>query len=321
MSDPSPVILDATAVKALLPKVDTLAIMRSLFLELAEGTAVQPPQSLSLFPEGKGDFISYLGTLARKGVFGVKLSPYIVTADRPIITAWTTLMSASTGQPLALCDAGLLTVERTAGTTALAVAELAPQGARRLAIIGSGPIAEAHWRLVAGLREWETVRAWSPRLHQKASSGTGWISSDPRLQRADSAEDACADADVVMLCTSSGTPVIETKALRPSALVTSISTNVAQAHEVEPGFLAQAQVYCDYKATTPNSAGEMVLATVAGTWSADRISGDLAELVAGRCPRPSGDAPVFFRSIGLGLEDIAMAEATLRASETLKAKE
>ena len=107
MSDPSPVILDAATVQSLLPKVDTLAVLRSLFLELAEGTAVQPPQSLSLFPEGKGDFISYLGTLARKGVFGVKLSPYIVTSDRPIITAWTTLMSASTGQPLALCDAGL----------------------------------------------------------------------------------------------------------------------------------------------------------------------------------------------------------------------
>ncbi len=229
----------------------------------------------------------------------MKLSPYIVTADRPIITAWTTLMSASTGQPLALCDAGLLTVERTAGTTALAVAELAPKGARRLAIIGSGRIAEAHWRLVAGLRDWEAVRVWSPRLHQKASSGTGWASADPRLQIADSATDACGDAEVVMLCTSSGTPVIETKALRPGVLVTSISTNVAQAHEVEPGFLAHARSI----ATTgrPRRAPP-------ARWYWRRARqlvcrqdhGRSGELVAGRCPRPSGNAPVFFRSIGLG---------------------
>ncbi len=53
MSDLSPVILDAAAVEALLPTVDTLAILRSMFLELAEGTAVQPPQSLSLFPEAR----------------------------------------------------------------------------------------------------------------------------------------------------------------------------------------------------------------------------------------------------------------------------
>lgn len=70
-------------------------------------------------------------------VFGAKLSPYIVTGGRPIVTAWTALMSMRTGQPLMWCDAGLQTVERTAGTTALAVDCLAPGTARRLAIVGA----------------------------------------------------------------------------------------------------------------------------------------------------------------------------------------
>ena len=43
-----------------------------------------------------------------------------------------------------------------------------------------------------------------------------------------------AGADVVMLCTSAGRPVIDVTALKPGAVVTSISTNVPNAHEVDP---------------------------------------------------------------------------------------
>jgi L-arginine dehydrogenase len=315
MTTQNPRVLDAAAVARLLPQVDILSTLRGLFRELAAATAVQPPQSLTLFPGKKGDFISYLGVLANKGVFGVKLSPYIVTEGSPVITAWTTLVSMTTGQPLLICDAGLLTVERTAGTTALAVDELARKDARRLAIIGSGPIAAAHRRLVAGLRDWESVQVWSPQLKQRDERVAAWTEADARVRVADSAEQACSAADVILLCTSSGKPVIEAQWVRPGALVTSISTNVAHAHEVPPAFLAAAQVYCDYRTTTPDSAGEMVLAKRAGIWSADRIAGDLAELVAGSCARPNAETPVFFRSIGLGLEDIAMAEAILRTTD------
>ena len=41
-------------------------------------------------------------------------------------------------------------------------------------------------------------------------------------------------------------------------------------------------------------------------WNKDRILGDLAGLVGGTCVTPQVDAPAYFRSIGLGLEDIAV---------------
>lgn len=84
-----------------------------------------------------------------------------------------------------------------------------------------------------------------------------------------------------MLCTSSGTPVLDATVVAPDALVTSISTNAAEAHEIAPAFLASAQVYCDYRETTPASAGEMVLAARDHGWSADQLRGDLAGLAAG----------------------------------------
>ncbi|WP_166416731.1 ornithine cyclodeaminase family protein [Cochlodiniinecator piscidefendens] len=314
MKPTPPIILDAIAVESLLPNVDVLGELRSMFAALGHGLAVQPPQSLTLFPEDKGDFITYLGAVADSGVFGAKLSPYLVTEDVPIITAWTVLMSMQSGQPLMMCDSGVLTTERTAATTALAVDLLTGEEANQIAIIGSGAVAQAHWRHVQALRPWQKVKLYSPSLGGNRALRDTWKSLCTDIEFADTAENAAKGADVVMLCTSSGTPVLEESCIAPHALVTSISTNVAQAHEIAPSFLNSAQVYCDYRATTPTTAGEMVLAAKECGWSSDLLCGDLGELLTDRCSLPNTKQPVFFRSVGLGLEDIAIAHAIYRAN-------
>ena len=226
--------------------------MRQLFIDLAQSQAVQPPQTLTLLPNDKGDFITYLGATNNKRAFGAKLSPYLVTDSKPVVTAWTILMSLETGQPLCLCDSGRLTTERTAATTALAVDMLAGKEARRLAIIGAGSVAKAHWRLVQKLRPWQEVQVYSPSLANDNNNQMQWQTLCPDATFANSADDAAQNADVVILCTSSGTPVLNADVIAPYALVTSISTNVQQAHEITPQFLKTAQVYCCLLYTSPS---------------------------------------------------------------------
>ncbi|MEM5437764.1 ornithine cyclodeaminase family protein [Paraburkholderia diazotrophica] len=311
MTTALPLAIDEQAVREALPALDVRGALTAMFRALATAEAVQPPQTLTLFPNGAGDFITYLGALAGAKVFGAKLSPYIVTGGKPVITAWTALMSMETGQPLMWCDAGLLTTERTAGTTALAVDRLARADATRLAVVGAGAVALAHLRHAAPLRAWESIRVWSPGLANEGAKRAALMAADARAVVSTSIEDCVKDADVVMLCTSSGTPVLPRDALTKPALITSISTNAANAHEIDPAWLPEMDVYCDYRATTPGSAGEMKLAAQHG-WSADRLKGDLPSLVAGTCATPGYERHVFFRSIGLGLEDVAIASELYR---------
>ncbi|WP_447746622.1 ornithine cyclodeaminase family protein [Pseudomonas nicosulfuronedens] len=306
MSAATPFTLNQADAERLLEQVDVLQAMRDMFVELASGSAVQPAQQLVEFPNGGGDFINYLGVLASQKVYGVKTSPYIVRQPKSLVTAWSLLMSMDSGQPLLLCDAGSLTTARTAATTALAVQELARPDAKRLAIVGSGPVARAHLRYVAGLRDWQSIRVYSPNLNAGVLAQFGAI--DSRAEPATSVEAAVVDADVVLLCTSSGTPVLDPAILGKPALITSISTNVARAHEVPPQSLAQMDVYCDYRATTPASAGEMRLARDEHGWDG-ALRGDLPELVSGQAAKPDYQRHTFFRSIGLGLEDVALANA------------
>ncbi|WP_366301048.1 ornithine cyclodeaminase family protein [Pseudomonas atacamensis] len=305
----TPYVIDQAQAHELLAHIDVPQILRKLFRDLAAGNAVQPTQQWVEFPQGAGDFINYLGVLAEDGVYGVKTSPYIVREQGALVTAWTLLMSMKTGQPLLLCDAGELTTARTAATTAVAVNALAPLDAQRLAIIGSGKVAQAHLHYAKALRDWQSISLYSPSLLEDAETQTVLKSIAPSLKIADSRETAISDADVIMLCTSSAGPVIDPEQLHKPALITSISTNAPRAHEVPPQSLNDMQVFCDYRLTTPGSAGEMLIAAEQHGWSKDSIVGDLADLLSEKVQRPGYDRHVFFRSIGLGLEDIALANA------------
>jgi L-arginine dehydrogenase len=297
-------VLDEKALQNILNEKAVMASLRSAFQSLANGQAFQPPQTLSIFPDNKGDFITYLGVLAEANVFGAKLSPYLVQEKNSKVTAWTLLMSMETGEPLLLCDSYNLTTERTAATTALAVDLLALRAVQALAVLGSGRVAQAHLRYAKLLRSWSAIRVYSPNIAAKKNSLESLGATV-----ASSAEEAVKDADVVMLCTSSGTPVIETEWLSPDAIVTSISTNVANAHEIPPASLSSFNVYCDYRPNTPGVAGEMKLAKEQHHWSEKSILADLPELLSKPHQRPGGRA--FFRSVGLGLEDVAVALAVL----------
>ncbi|KIP95302.1 MULTISPECIES: ornithine cyclodeaminase family protein [Pseudomonas fluorescens group] len=305
----TPYVIDQALARDLLTRIDVPQILRKLFRDLAAGNAVQPAQQLVEFPQGAGDFINYLGVLAEDGVYGVKTSPYIVREQGALVTAWTLLMSMKTGQPLLLCDAGELTTARTAATTAVAVDALAPANAQRLAIIGSGKVAQAHLHYVKTLREWQSISVYSPSLLEDPEIQAVLRTIAPQLKIADSREAAIAEADVIMLCTSSAGPVIDPAELSKPALITSISTNAPRAHEVPPGSLNDMQVFCDYRQTTPGSAGEMLIAAEQHGWHKESIVGDLADLLSDKVPRPDYQRHVFFRSIGLGLEDIALANA------------
>ncbi|CAN7687729.1 ornithine cyclodeaminase family protein [Pseudomonas umsongensis] len=308
----TPYVINQTQARELLAQVDVPQILRKLFRDLAAGQAVQPAQQLVEFPQGAGDFINYLGVLAEDGVYGIKTSPYIVREQGPLVTAWTLLMSMQTGQPLMLCDAGELTTARTAATTAVAVDALAPLTANRLAIIGSGKVAQAHLHYVKGLRDWQSISLYSPSLSEDLETVSLLKTIEPRLAIAQSLEAAISDADVVMLCTSSAGPVIDPSSLSKPALITSISTNAPRAHEVPPQSLNDMQVFCDYRMTTPGSAGEMLIAGEQHGWDRNAIVGDLPDLLSEKVQRPDYERHVFFRSIGLGLEDIALANAIYR---------
>ncbi|MFP3656493.1 ornithine cyclodeaminase family protein, partial [Burkholderia sp. SIMBA_052] len=79
-------------------------------------------------------------------------------------------------------DAGLLTTLRTAATTALAIDYLAPKDSKRLAVIGSGPIALRHVEFAKSLRQWEKISIYSLEIPAMSDEQRESILAiDPRI--------------------------------------------------------------------------------------------------------------------------------------------
>lgn len=292
-----------------LPEARVQELVRHAFAQLAAGRAVQPLQVVNDLPDG-GDVIAYQAVLADSGVYAVKVSPYLPQADgKPIVTAWTLLLSTRTGNPVLLVDSAALTTERTAATTALAVDLLARPDARTLAVIGLGQVGRAHLRHVRRLRPFDDLRVHSP------SATDSTVADLDGVHLAASVAEAVAGADVVLLCTSAADTLVDITALPAGTLVTSVSTNAPIAREIDPAALAVVDVYADRAPSAFAAAGEMrIAATQHGFTEAD-IRGDLAGLLDGSAPAPTGERPVYFRSVGLGIEDAAVAVAALEDLE------
>lgn len=284
-----------------------LSAVKEAFNELATGTGVQPLQSVTLLPHG-GDAILYQGVLANAGLFAIKVSPYLPQpSGAPIITAWTLVLDLKTGNPVLLIDSKTLTAERTAATSALAIDLLSNKNAKKLAIIGFGQVGQAHARYAQLVRNFEEISVYTPSgVNSALLNKLG-----PQFSSAITADEAARDADVVMLCTSAAEAVIDVGLLKPGVVVTSVSTNAPRAHEIDPASLGKLDVYCDDIASARTSAGEFIIASEQGLNLEKTIRGDIAGLLSGKALEPTGNVPVFFRSIGLGIEDAAVAHALL----------
>ena len=230
------------------------AAVRGAFAQLAAGRAVQPQQVVTELPGG-GDVIAYQGVLADDGVYAVKVSPYLPQpAGKPVVTAWTLLLSTLTGEPLAA--RGCRCADRRAdrrhhrGGRRPARARRRVHGGRhRVGPGGAGP---------------PPPRPRRPRPHRRP----GLLALDdgrrPRVSRRcgwpRSADEAAAGADVVLLCTSAAAAVVDVRRLAPGTLVTSVSTNAPMAHEIDPAALAELDVYADHAPAAFAAAGEMRIA-------------------------------------------------------------
>lgn len=289
--------------------------LRDAFLGLTNGETVQPLQTTILLPDDQGDCIIYSAFVRSTSAIGVKVSPYLVAraeAGQSPVTAFTLVLSSATGEPIALVDSSRLTVERTAATTMLAaqlILRSAPPSS--VCVVGVGELGLAHARYVSATFPSSELAVYSPSVASTAPIGVEKrevvLACAPSARIASSLEDAVSDSEVVMLCTSSGTPVVDIDSLRDDVLVTSIGTNAPLTHEIDWQALSSVDVFCDYRRTCPDTAGDMRLAEEAGTWNRSSIRGDLPGLLAGVDSAHYEGRRRYFRSTGLGLEDATIA--------------
>jgi ornithine cyclodeaminase len=126
----------------------------------------------------------------------------------------------------------------------------------------------------------------------------------------DSAEEAVRDSDLVIAATSSSEPIIQGAWLKPGTHVSGIGANTRTKKELDPTCFEHARVVADSREQVIAECGDLREAIEGGIVKADVVYAELGELAAGlKEGRASAEEITIFKSVGVGLQDIAVAAA------------
>ncbi|MCC7124273.1 MAG: ornithine cyclodeaminase family protein [Acidobacteria bacterium] len=310
-------LLNEAQVKSLLPMGDLIQAMEDALARFSAGEVLQPVRTvLSVGPTKAffGVMPAYMPEPARLGAKLVTVFNGNESRGLPSHLATILLLDPDTGALLAILDGRYITEARTAAVSAVSARHLARPEARSLAIIGSGVQARSHLEALIEVRAIDDIRVWSPRPASRERFVVDMTPHERGTVRAtDTAEAAIRDADIVVLVTSSTTPVFEASWIAPGAHVISVGACRPDQREMDPALVARARLYVDSKAAALVESGDVVMGIRDGAFSASHVLGELGGVVmkqvAGRAD--AGDITVF-KSLGMAVEDVVAADLVLQ---------
>jgi ornithine cyclodeaminase/alanine dehydrogenase-like protein (mu-crystallin family) len=309
---------DRHDVERWLPAPECIEVMAAALGDLARGKVMQPLRSIYR-PAGIQGAMALMPAAwaCEDPVLGLKavcVFPGNRARGEDAHQGAVLLLSGETGKLLAVLDGSAVTSIRTAAVSALATRLLARQDADILALIGAGVQARAHLEAIAHVRKLKEVRVASrgrdtARLFVREASARYPFT----LRQTDSNEEAVRGAHIVVTTTTSSEPVLERDWLEKGTHVNAVGSSVPTARELDGKTLAAASLFADRRESLVNESGEYVMALKEGLVSPQSVRAELGEVVIGSHPgRTSRDEITLFKSLGLGIEDLAAARHVLR---------
>lgn len=312
-----PLLLAENDIRSLLTMSDLIEAMRPAMIEYSTGRAQQPLRTVMELGGSRSFFGSMPASLHDPAAVGTKLVtvfPSNHARGLPSHMATIVLLDPETGALMGILDGRFITEARTAAVSALSTDILARGDAGILAILGSGVQARSHLEAYQHVRQLKQVRIWSPNARSREQFVDDMSGKVPvPIVAADSAEAAVRGADLIVLVTSSRTPVIEDAWVGRGAHVVCVGACRPDQQEMPPALVARGRLYVDSKAAALVEAGDVVMNVKNGLFGESHIRGEIGELVLGRIEGRAGDGDItIFKSLGMAVEDVVAADLVLR---------
>lgn len=321
-------VLDLMTIK------DALIADENAYSQKSKGTGSIWPMVFHEFDPGKADLDIKSGDLGESGVFGFKLVSWYgenPAKGLPELFGTSMLFDISSGEPVALINAGALTGMRTGAAAAVGAKYLARPDPATLLIVGTGmlaPYAAAATLMVfPGIR---SVYIANPHHPERAAEKLPKIKAhaeqliaacgEERSADISAAEDlaeAAAKADIIITATPARTPVLQREWIKPGTHISCLGADMSGKQELDARILADAAVFVD-DAAQSISVGECELAVKAGIIDALHIRCEIGDVICGRHPARTDDGEItVFDSSGIALQDLACCSELLKKAETV----
>jgi alanine dehydrogenase len=319
-------ILSSADVRQAVTMAEAIETVREAYIQLSTGQAVVPLRTP--VPVEKRNAVTlfmpaYLASSDALAAKIVSVFPRNLERGLPTIHAIVIVVDTETGRPTALMDGTYLTALRTGAASGVATDLLARTDARVVAIFGAGAQARTQLEAVCTVRAIE--KAWvydtSPEAataYAEEMRGSGALI--PRdLEVAESPRQAVREADVVCTATTSHTPVFADSDLKTGVHINGIGAYTPDMQEVPAETVVRAKVVVDSRSASLAESGDLIIPLAKGLLTESDIHGEIGEVAAAGIPGRSSDEEVtFFKSVGVAVQDVAVAGWVLRRAEQLE---
>jgi ornithine cyclodeaminase/thiomorpholine-carboxylate dehydrogenase len=301
--------LNQKEIQDLLDPDELIDALADGLMALSQGEAIAPNRTQVTVPDS--GYLMAMPAWQPGAVITVKLITVFPENQKSGLPGHQALICAfdpNTGTPVALMDGTYITAMRTAGGAALSIKLLSRKNPRVLTIIGAGVQGASHLKICSRSREFEEIRIASYYFEDAQKLAH----SNSKARPVESFEEAVHSADVICLCTTSSSPVIESAWISPGAHITSVGYT-PPGSELPRDIIARARLFVETRHSfEPPPTGCCELAGL------DPATGtELGEILLGKQPgRQSEDEITLYKSMGHAIEDLAAANLVyLRAKQ------
>ncbi len=310
-----PIYISDSEAERLLDRTSVLRVVERALKALSEKQIVNGAKGgFSLKDEdGQRHMGAISGCDVAAGIAGVK---WFAACDGnpsrglPRVPATILLCDSVTGRLRGVIDATSLTAVRTAALAIAAIRACVRRPLKKATIVGFGPIGQTIARYVPGHIDAAEVviasgsAAAAAFVRSMESEGSARFTIEARLDH------AVHQADLVVTATglAADTPIIKADWLHRGATVCSLGSH----QEIDSQIAAEAdRIYVD-NWEAARLRGNLAPMVRSGALTHERISGEVADVVAGKIAgRSSDDQTVLIVLVGIGALDIALGAELL----------
>lgn len=289
------------------------ALIDAIERAVAGGADAAPRQNLVLTgADGEQGRLLVMPAWQGDETIGVKLVTYWGgNGERGLPThgASYVLLDARSGHVRAVMAAEALTHRRTAALSVIAARHLLRAGARRLLIIGTGPVAEQLVRAHAASGRFTSIDLFG-RSDDRARALVQRLSAAGiACHVVSDLEDAVGGADMIASATSATAPFLRGEWLAPDAHVDLFGSFTPAMREGDDRLMARAaEIWVDAEGAIEDS-GDLIGPLANGAIDRSVIRGDLSDLLK-RGRAATGGISVF-KSVGIAVADLAAAQLVM----------
>ncbi len=299
--------------------------VKTAFIQLSEGQAEVPLRANIPVSEQDGSVLimpSYLKKSAALVAKIVTVFPRNSESDVPTIQALVIVIDPKTGSPQAVMDGGYLTALRTGAASGLATDLLSRTEVQVVAVFGAGVQSRTQLEAVCTVRSIQKV--WVYDIEPKKTEHyVAKMIQRPEFSRMDfraanSPAEAVREADIICAATTSSQPVFDDRDLKPGVHINGVGSYRPNMQEIPAQTVQRAKVFVDSRQAALAEAGDLIVPLEEGQISESHIYGEIGEVASGKIAgRTSEEELTFFKSVGVAVQDAAVASLVFGRSQEL----